>query len=136
MRNFVVLSTLLLLFGSLTLAEKKLPTEGDPRPTGISTDPTYGVTEKNPIRVGQKNGGPRDEDIYLKCLRGPKGESVQYKRLGGCCFFKTPNALIGDKAMLDRYELTYSGLDKPIDLYLDMYDYEQPLVPIGFTKTS
>src|SRR5437773_6903577 len=127
MRNAIVVAILLILLGTLTFADKSLPAEGNPLPSGISKDSTYGVTEKNPIRVGRKNGGARDEDIYLRSLRGPQGENVQYKRLGSCCQFKTPNAWIGDMGLLDKYEVTYASLDKPMILYLDMYDYEQPL---------
>ena len=48
--------------------------------------------------------------------------------------FKTPNLWIGDTVLLDRYEMTYEGLTKPVFLYIDFYDYEQPMVPVGFTS--
>jgi hypothetical protein len=35
--------------------------------------------------------------------------------------------------LLDIYEITYDGLDEPIKIYIDMYDYEAPLAPYGFT---
>jgi len=30
--------------------------------------------------------------------------------------------------------VTYRGLEKAIILYLDFYDYEEPKVPVGFSK--
>ncbi|SRR6266699_2748182 len=134
MRSITSLSIVLVAFSSLTFAAKKLPAEGNPVPSVVSKDPTYGVTEKNPIRVGRKNGGVRDEEIYLGSLRGSQGEKVLYERLGSCCDFKTPNAWVGDVGLLDEYEVRFGGVHKPVTLYLDMYDYEQPLVPVGFTK--
>jgi hypothetical protein len=132
--RFTVASIALVSLLTFTFAAKKLPSEGNPVPSGTSSDPTYGVTEKNPIRVGQKNGGARDEDMYLSSLLGPKGEKLEYARLGSCCTFKTPNAWVGGKALLDKYQVSYPGLENSVFLYLDMYDYEQPLVPVGFTK--
>lgn len=35
--------------------------------------------------------------------------------------------------LLDVYEITYDGLDKPIELYINMYDYNDPMIPVGFT---
>jgi len=89
------------------------------------------VTERNPVRVGR---GPKAERAYLGSLRGPKGEAIEFKRLGSCCAFKTPNAWVGETGLLDRYEITYAGLEKPMVLYLDMYDHEKPFVPAGLTK--
>lgn len=113
-------------------AGQRRPTKGDPAPKGASSDATYGYSESNPIMVGEKNGGPKDERRFLDALRGPGGQRVTYKRLGSCCLFKTPNALIGDAVLLDRFEVTYEGLATPVILYLDMYDYEQPKLPVGF----
>ena len=134
MRIQLGIIVLLWSFTAAMSAGTNWPTEGDPKASGISKDPTYGVSEKNPVRVGQKDSGPKAETAYLASLRGPKGETLEYKRQGSCCPFKTSNALVGGKALLDSYEVTYAGAEKPIIFYLDMYDYEQPLVPPGFTK--
>ena len=136
MRTLLSLVITIVVTGSAVAGAKKWPTEGNPVPVAISTDATYGFTEKNPVRVGQKGGGPTAEKAYLNALRGPHGEVVVYKRLGSCCFFETPNGVIDNKAMLDKFELTYVGLEKPVVLYIDFYDYEQPLIPVGFTKAS
>ena len=89
----------------------------------------YGYDERNPIKVG---GGPSYEREYLNHLTGPNGEKVTYVRQGSCCPFKTPNALFGDSGMLDRYEVTYEGQDKPAILYLNMYDKDTLRAPEGF----
>ena len=98
-----------------------------------ATDKTYGYSEKNPIMVGKEGGGPKDERRFLNALAGPKGEEISYQRLGSCCGFFTKNGLFGDSGMLDMYEVSYEGLDKPITLYINMYDSDVLQVPIGFT---
>ncbi len=71
----------LIALSSLTVAEKKFPAAGNPILFEVSKDPKYGLTEKNPrIKVGQKNGGPKDERMYLMSLRGPQGQTLQFKR--------------------------------------------------------
>ena len=72
-----------------------------------STDPTYGFTQKNAVRVGgvKENMGPRNEQRYLNALRGPKGEDISYNRRGSCCAFKTPNGF-ENVGLLDVYEVT------------------------------
>ena len=98
-----------------------------------ATDKTYGYSEKNPIMVGKEGGGPKDERRFLNALAGPNGEEISYQRLGSCCGFFTKNGLFGDSGMLDMYEVSYEGLDKPITLYINMYDSDVLQVPVGFT---
>lgn len=98
-----------------------------------ATDETYGYTEENPIMVGKEGGGPKDQRRFLNALAGPGGEQIGYQRLGSCCMFYTKNGLFGDSGMLDMYEVTYKGLDKPIVLYINMYDSDVLLVPVGFS---
>src|SRR5688500_4877106 len=105
------------------------------RLTEVSTDSTYGYSEKNAIQVGgvKDNAGPTNERRFLNALQGPNGENVSFKRLGSCCEVKSKNGLFGGFALLDMYELTYDGLDKPIILYINMYDYSPLKAPKGFT---
>lgn len=101
--------------------------------TGVSEDATYGFTQKNPIKVGGSiQGGAANERRYLNALLGPNGERIEYFRRGSCCGFKTPNGING-MGLLDAYEVKYQGLDKPIVLYVDMYDYGYLKAPKGFT---
>lgn len=114
-------------------ATKTYAKNGNPVPTKKSKDETYGYKEENPIRVGGGlMGGAANERKFLDALAGPEGESISYKRLGSCCMFETPNSSMG--GLLDIYEITWKGQDEPVKLYLNMYDYEKPLIPVGFTK--
>jgi hypothetical protein len=99
--------------------------------TEVSTDETYGYTEKNPVKVGGGQSGPANERKYLNSLTGPNGEELKYERKGSCCPFETPNGFMGG-GMLDRYEVTYAGLSKPIIIYINMYDKDVLKAPKGF----
>lgn len=96
---------------------------------GVSDDATYGYKEANAIKVG---GGPARERAYLNLLRGPNGEPVRYSRDGSCCPFETPRGLLGG-GMLDIYSVWIGESKDPVKLYINMYDYEQPKAPKGFT---
>lgn len=90
----------------------------------VATDPTYGLTQENPIKVG---GGATTvvarEQRYLKALRGPAGQVVAFKRSG---------SLQGPaRTMLDLYVLTWDGQDKPLSIYIDAYRWETPRAPQG-----
>jgi len=98
----------------------------------ISTDETYGRAESNAIKVG---GGPSREREYLMLLRGPNGESVRFERDGSCCGFETPNGIMGG-GLLDIYSVWVGSAPDPVKLYINMYDYEQPKAPKGFTFVS
>ncbi len=94
---------------------------------GISDESDYATTKGRAVQVG---GGAMyvaaRERRYLDVLRGPAGEPVQYKRLGSM-----PGG--DDRTILDDYEVTYPGLEKPIHLYLDAYHYDDALqAPKGF----
>jgi len=115
----------------------RYPSEGDPAPVGmeLATDSTYGYAEDNPIRVGGvSRGTPENEYRYLGALRGPAGEKLEFSRQGSCCAFRTANGIIENQGLLDAFSVTYSGLAEPVTLYLNMYDYERPRVPVGFTQ--
>ena len=92
----------------------------------VSTDPSYGTTESNPIRVGgDAFGGPARARAYLDNLRGPNGETISYERGG---------SLPSGNTILDIYEI--SGLPQSVLLYVDQYSYETLLAPVGFTCPS
>lgn len=87
---------------------------------GLSVHEGYGLSEKSAIKVaGMAGSGPGSERAYLNMLCGPDGEKIKYRRTGSCCHFNSPNSPF---AMLDMYEVTYDGLDKPVIVYLNMYD--------------
>lgn len=103
--------------------------------TAVSKDPTYGYTEGNPIMVGKAGGsGPLNERRFLNALTGPNGEPVKYSRIGSCCHFITKNGLFDNAGLLDKYSVTYEGLEKEIVLYINMYDSDVLKIPVGFKK--
>jgi hypothetical protein len=99
--------------------------------SGTATDPSYGLAQGNPVKVGGLN--ERNEAEYLNGLRGPKGEPVEYERIGSCCPFKTPNAMIDGVGLLDAFRVTYAGQAQPSILYIDFYDTGSLQVPMGFS---
>jgi len=100
-----------------------------------STDDSYGYTSDNPINVGgiHEGDGPINERRFLNALLGPNGEPVSYYRAGSCCAFKTPNGMINNTGMLDIYKITWEGCPKTFDIYINMYDKGDLLIPVGFT---
>ncbi|MDL2231874.1 hypothetical protein LJB85_03970 [Porphyromonadaceae bacterium OttesenSCG-928-L07] len=102
--------------------------------TKVSTDKKYGYepNSKTAIKVGKVENGT----AFLKSLLGPNGETVQFQRIGSCCEFKS-SASIWGTGYLDKYEVYYQGLQQPIVLYINGYEYSTPQCPYGFTfKTA
>ena len=92
----------------------------------ISTDKSYGFKPKTNIKVGSV----RNEYAFIAQLTGPNGQEITANRLGSGWPVKSKNAPLG-KAQLDKWEIKYDGLDKPIIIFLNGYDYEQPKCPTG-----
>src|SRR6476646_6277691 len=93
----------------------------------VSDEPVFATTKDHAVQVG---GGAMyvaaRERRYLDALRGPTGEPLTYKRIG---------SLLGPDGhtILDGYEVTYTGLETPITLYLDAYHFDDALkAPKGF----
>lgn len=102
----------------------------------ISTDKTYGYSEKNPIQVGgvSSNEGPVNERRFLNALAGPNGEKVTYYRQGSCCPIKSSKDPFGTgKVMLDNYRVTWEGASDTVSIYINMYDSSELKAPKGFT---
>ncbi|QNA42927.1 2-dehydro-3-deoxyphosphooctonate aldolase [Lacibacter sediminis] len=102
--------------------------------TTITSDESYGYSQNTAIKVGgvKESSGPFNERRFLNALLGPNGETITYMRRGSCCAFKTANGF-NNVGLLDIYEVIYEGLDKPITLYINMYDYGELKAPKGFT---
>ena len=97
-------------------------------PCPIADSDTYGYTRDQPVQVGgSAMYAAARERRYLDNLRGREGQPVQYKRLGS-----TP-ADTNSTTILDIYEITYEGLEKPVTLYLDAYHFNPPRAPRGFS---
>ncbi|GHV34748.1 hypothetical protein FACS1894178_2880 [Bacteroidia bacterium] len=136
MRNFTkaALFSFILIFVVKQLSAQEFYEDGSMKLTEVSTDKKYGyeANHKTAIKVGKIE----NEQAFLKSLLGPNGETVQFQRLGSCCSFKSKTAAFGS-GFLDKYEVYYQGLKKPIILYLNGYDFENPKCPYGFTfKTA
>lgn len=92
----------------------------------VSADPDFGLTQENPIRVGQGDPitGPRMERDYLDLLRGPNGEPITYTRRG---------SLPTEDTIVDEYAVTYGDPEVTVVLYLDQYHDGQFRLPQGFS---
>jgi len=103
--------------------------------TETANDKTYGYEKSNPIKVGgvNENSGPRNERRFLNALLGPNGEEVKYYRDGSCCAFKTPNGIIDNYGMLDKYRISWKGNKDTLDIFINMYDKENLKIPMGLT---
>lgn len=104
--------------------------------TEISTDRTYGLSEKNPVRVGgvDVNEGPLNERRFLNALAGPNGEKISYFRAGSCCPIESKSDPFGlESVMLDNYRVSWEGAKDTVSIYINMYDYGTLKAPLGFT---
>lgn len=94
----------------------------------VSSDPTYGLTAENPVRIG---GGPSGMAVrqrqYLAALRGPGGEVVSYNTRGS----RMVKLAIGE-TIIDAYPVTLQGVGQSVTVYLDGYHYAPPVAPKGF----
>lgn len=103
-------------------------------PTLTSRNPDYGLSAKDPVKVGSKEefGGPAAQRAYLESLRDEEGEPVAYKRIGS----GGPGS---GGTIVDIYEVTTSA-GKKVRVYIDMYhpDYDPALqpAPAGFFKAA
>lgn len=96
---------------------------------GVSDEPAFATTKDHAVQVG---GGAMyvaaRERRYLDALRGPMGEVLQYKRTGSLPLE------VNSHTILDAYQVTYPGLEKPVIFYLDAYHFDEALkAPKGFT---
>ena len=102
--------------------------------TEVSTDRKYGYDADYPVNVFYQNA--KDEKLnaerYLNALAGPNGEKITFTKIESCCPFPTKRVEIG-AGFLDIYELTWQGQNKPIRLYINIYERGYLLVPIGLS---
>lgn len=96
-------------------------------PCIVASDPTYGFSPDNPIHLGSVNlyDGIARMEAYLNTLRGPNLEEIFYTRLNPT-YNKTG-------LIVDPYQISYDGLAQPLTLYFDLYTYEKPMAPAGFS---
>ncbi len=101
---------------------------------GVSQDKKYGYNKNYPVNIFFQ--GTRDEVVnqprYLNALAGPNGEKISYKKLENCCPFPSKNTFSG-AGVLDVYEITWEGNDKPLKIYLNIYEKGIVMAPMGLT---
>jgi hypothetical protein len=102
--------------------------------TKFSTDKKYGYQKDYPINIFYKNTMDQkvNQERFLNALAGPKGEKITYIKLESCCPFPTKRSDMG-AGLLDLYELKWEGQNKPILLYLNIYEKGILMVPVGLT---
>jgi hypothetical protein len=102
--------------------------------TQYSKDSKYGYDADYPVNVFYLNA--KDENLnaerYLNALAGPKGEKITFTKIESCCPFPTKRIEMG-AGFLDVYELKWEGQDKPIRLYVNIYERGYLLVPVGLS---
>lgn len=101
--------------------------------TESSTDKKYGYDPDYPVNVFFRNS--KDENInaqrYLNALSGPNGEKIFYKKIDSCCPFPSKKTDMG-AGFIDVYEISWVGQQKPLKLYINIYERGALLVPVGF----
>ena len=97
-----------------------------------ATSADYGRTLENPIKVGGGyTSGHWNRTTFLLSLRGPDGQKVNYVRLGQGGQYKSSATPFGF-AVVDLFEVSYSGLESPIEIYIDFNEFKKPRIPEGF----
>ena len=102
--------------------------------TEYSKDNKYGYDADYPVNVFYQNA--KDENLnaerFLNALAGPNGEKITFAKLESCCPFPTKRVEIG-AGFLDIYELKWEGQNKPVKLYINIYERGYLLVPVGLS---
>ena len=92
----------------------------------IAKNPDYGYTLDLPIKIGGgESNGPDREQEFLSGLLGPRGEIIGFYR---------SESIEHNGVVLDKYIVNYKNNTKT--LYMDMYNYDDPRIPFGFTCST
>jgi hypothetical protein len=102
--------------------------------TEYSKDKKYGYDSEYPINIfyGNTKNDTINQQRFLNALAGPKGEKISYTKQESCCPFPTKRSEMG-AGFLDVYELIWDGQQKPIILYLNIYEKGNLMVPVGLS---
>lgn len=101
--------------------------------TKTASDKKYGYDSDYPVNVGFTDvaDGNINEVRFLMGITGPEGQKLKFKIKEVCCPYPTKKTATG-AGMLDVFEITYEGLQKPIILYVNKYEKSELMVPVGF----
>ena len=98
-------------------------------------DRTYGLSEKNPVKVGTSPAGEYENlNTYLELLRDAQGRPVPFRQVKTLPY-ASPNAP-GGRGTLQVFELQPTGSATKTLLYLTINDFETPRVPAGFSTAK
>lgn len=94
----------------------------------VSTDPGYGFSPENPVRLGYdpRTLGTSSQQC-LPWLTGPEGQLLVTELL--------EEVSLGD-SQLCMVRVIYEGQDGEDILYFDTFNFEQPRAPVGFACGS
>lgn len=146
MKKIVPLLVLFLIFTSCISTKSTLKNVDNNAPTPklennttfkiteYSKDKKYGYDSEYPINIfyGNTKSETINQQRFLNALAGPKGEKISYTKLESCCPFPTKRSEMG-AGFLDVYELKWEGQQKPIILYLNIYEKGLLMVPVGLS---
>jgi hypothetical protein len=103
--------------------------------TEFSKEKNYGYDKDYPINIfygTAKNESLLNQQRFLNALAGPNGEKITYTKLESCCPFPTKRSDMG-VGLLDVYELRWENQQKPVILYLNVYEKGLLMVPYGLS---
>jgi hypothetical protein len=102
--------------------------------TTYSKDKKYGYDKDYPINIffNTTTNETINQGRFLNALAGPNGEKITYTKLENCCPFPTKRSELG-AGFLDVYELKWEGQNKPIFLYLNIFEKGILMVPVGLS---
>lgn len=102
--------------------------------TEFSKDKKYGYDKDYPVNIFY--GNTKQENVnqlrFLNALAGPKGEKITYTKLESCCPFPTKRSEMG-AGFLDVFQLRWEGQQRPITLYINIYEKGVLMIPMGLT---
>lgn len=94
----------------------------------------YGYSKDNPIRIGYDPRGSHETELTqeyagecLPWLLGPQGQPIQTTLL---------EEIRANDTLLCKVAVSYAGQDTPDIMYFDIFNYEQPKAPQGYTCGS
>ncbi|MDR6196959.1 tetratricopeptide repeat protein [Siphonobacter sp. SORGH_AS_0500] len=106
--------------------------------SGVATDPKYGTTKTNPIKVGTSPAGEYENlSTYMDLLRDGQNKTVEYKKTGTLPY--ASNYAPNGKGTIEVLEVNYrdsKNVAKKTTLYITIFDFETPKAPLGFTTVK
>jgi len=102
--------------------------------TEISKDKKYGYDQDYPVNLGflPLATGEINVQRFFGALAGPEGQKITFTKVESCCPFPT-NKFDAGAGLLDVYDITWSGLNTPKRIYINMYEKGKVIAPQGFT---